>query len=214
MFVIDRMTKNPMTITTDTKIDEARNLMKTRGFRRLPVVDGGKLVGFISDRDIMAVAPSPATTLSKYEINSLLAKIEVGDIMQKSVVSVRSDATIEEAALLMYKNRIGGMPVVSSVGAVVGVITETDIFKAFVDVMGLTEGKTRLTLEVTDKIGVMKDIATIFSDSGLSIDSLVTCKENNGKYEIIIRSDIPDVSDIKAKLEKQGYDVIHTVKIG
>lgn len=214
MFVIDRMTKNPMTITTDTKIDEARNLMKTRGFRRLPVVDSGKLVGFISDRDIMAVAPSPATTLSKYEINSLLAKIEVGDIMQKSVVSVRSDATIEEAALLMYKNRIGGMPVVSSVGAVVGVITETDIFKAFVDVMGLTEGKTRLTLEVTDKIGVMKDIATIFSDSGLSIDSLVTCKENNGKYEIIIRSDIPDVSDIKAKLEKQGYDVIHTVKIG
>ena len=214
MFVIDRMTKNPMTITTDTKIDEARNLMKTRGFRRLPVVDGGKLVGFISDRDIMAVAPSPATTLSKYEINSLLAKIEVGDIMQKSVVSVHSDATIEEAALLMYKNRIGGMPVVSSVGAVVGVITETDIFKAFVDVMGLTEGKTRLTLEVTDKIGVMKDIATIFSDSGLSIDSLVTCKENNGKYEIIIRSDIPDVSDIKAKLEKQGYDVIHTVKIG
>ena len=214
MFVIDRMTKNPMTITTDTKIDEARNLMKTRGFRRLPVVDGGKLVGFISDRDIMAVTPSPATTLSKYEINSLLAKIEVGDIMQKSVVSVRSDATIEEAALLMYKNRIGGMPVVSSVGAVVGVITETDIFKAFVDVMGLTEGKTRLTLEVTDKIGVMKDIATIFSDSGLSIDSLVTCKENNGKYEIIIRSDIPDVSDIKAKLEKQGYDVIHTVKIG
>ena len=214
MFVINRMTKNPMTVSPDTKIDEAANLMKTRGFRRLPVVENGKLVGFISDRDIMRVAPSPATTLSKWEINSLLAKISVAEIMQKNVISVRSDATIEEAALLMYKNRIGGMPVVSSVGAVVGVITETDIFKALVDIMGLAEGRTRLTLEVTDRIGVVKDIATIFSDAGLSIDSLVTCKEANGKYEIIIRSDIADVDDIKAKLATKGYEVTHTVKIG
>ncbi len=214
MFVVNRMTKNPITITPETKIDEAANLMKTRGFRRLPVVENGKLVGFISDRDIMRVAPSPATTLSKWEINSLLAKISVADIMQKNVIAVKSDATIEEAALLMYKNRIGGMPVVSSVGAVVGVITETDIFKALVDIMGLAEGRTRLTLEVTDRIGVVKNIATIFSDAGISIDSLVTCKEANGKYEIIIRSDIADIDDIKAKLEKQGYNVIHTVKIG
>lgn len=214
MFVIDRMTKNPMTVTPSTKIDEASNLMKTRGFRRLPVVDNGKLVGFISDHDIMLVAPSPATTLSKYEINSLLAKIEVRDIMQKKVIAVNADATIEEAALLMYKNRIGGMPVISSVGAVVGIITETDIFKVFVDVMGLTEGKTRLTLEVDDNIGVVKNIATIFADAGISIDSLVTCKESNGKYEIIIRSDIDDVDTIKIELEKQGYNVIHSVKIG
>ncbi len=214
MFVVDRMTKNPMTATPDTKVDEAVNLMKTRDFRRLPIVEDGKLVGFISDRDLMRVAPSPATTLSKYEINSLLAKIKVKDIMQKNVISVNADATIEEAALLMYKNRIGGMPVISSVGAVVGVITETDIFKAFVDVMGLPEGRIRLTLEVSDNIGVVKNIATIFSDAGISIDSLVTCKESNGKYQIIIRSDIKDVDDIKIKLEKQGYNVIHKVKIG
>ncbi len=208
------MTKNPMTVNSDVKIDEAANLMKTRGFRRLPVVDDGKLVGFISDRDIMRVAPSPATTLSKYEINSLLAKIKVSDIMQKNVIAVQADAPIEEAALLMYKNRIGGMPVISSVGAVVGVITETDIFKALVDVMGLAEGKTRLTLEVTDRVGVVKNIATIFAEANISIDSLVTCKENNGKYEIIIRGDIPDVDDIKAQLTQKGYEVIHTVKIG
>ncbi len=214
MFVANRMTKNPMTVNSDVKIDEAANLMKTRGFRRLPVVDDGKLVGFISDRDIMRIAPSPATTLSKYEINSLLAKIKVSDIMQKNVIAVQADAPIEEAALLMYKNRIGGMPVISSVGAVVGVITETDIFKALVDVMGLAEGKTRLTLEVTDRVGVVKNIATIFAEANISIDSLVTCKENNGKYEIIIRGDIPDVDDIKAQLTQKGYEVIHTVKIG
>lgn len=214
MFVINRMTKNPMTVTADTKVDEVAHLMKKHNFRRLPVVDDGKLVGFLSDSDLMRVAPSPATTLSRYEINSLLAKICVRDIMKKDVVSVNVDATIEEAALIMYKNKIGGMPVVSNMGAVVGVITETDIFKTFVDVMGLADGKTRITLEVTDKIGVVKDIAEIFGQAGVSIDSLITCKKENGQYEIVIRGDITDIDDIKAKLEAKGYKVIHTVKIG
>jgi acetoin utilization protein AcuB len=214
MFVINRMTKNPMTVTADTKVDEVAHLMKKHNFRRLPVVDDGKLVGFLSDSDLMRVAPSPATTLSRYEINSLLAKICVRDIMKKDVISVNVDATIEEAALIMYKNKIGGMPVVSNMGAVVGVITETDIFKTFVDVMGLADGKTRITLEVTDKIGVVKDIAEIFGQAGVSIDSLITCKKEDNKYEIVIRGDITNIDDIKAKLEAKGYKVIHTVKIG
>ena len=214
MFVINRMTKNPMTVTADTKVDEVAHLMKKHNFRRLPVVDDGKLVGFLSDSDLMRVAPSPATTLSRYEINSLLAKICVRDIMKKDVVSVNVDATIEEAALIMYKNKIGGMPVVSNMGAVVGVITETDIFKTFVDVMGLADGKTRITLEVTDKIGVVKDIAEIFGQACVSIDSLITCKKEDNKYEIVIRGDITNIDDIKAKLEAKGYKVIHTVKIG
>lgn len=214
MFVINRMTKNPMTVTADTKVDEVAHLMKKHNFRRLPVVDDGKLVGFLSDSDLMRVAPSSATTLSRYEINSLLAKICVRDIMKKDVVSVNVDATIEEAALIMYKNKIGGMPVVSNMGAVVGVITETDIFKIFVDVMGLADGKTRITLEVTDKIGVVKDIAEIFGQAGVSIDSLITCKKEDNKYEIVIRGDITNIDDIKAKLEAKGYKVIHTVKIG
>lgn len=214
MFVINRMTKNPMTVTADTKVDEVAHLMKKHNFRRLPVVDDGKLVGFLSDSDLMRVAPSSATTLSRYEINSLLAKICVRDIMKKDVVSVNVDATIEEAALIMYKNKIGGMPVVSNMGAVVGVITETDIFKTFVDVMGLADGKTRITLEVTDKIGVVKDIAEIFGQAGVSIDSLITCKKEDNKYEIVIRGDITNIDDIKAKLEAKGYKVIHTVKFG
>ena len=214
MFVINRMTKNPMTVTADTKVDEVAHLMKKHNFRRLPVVDDGKLVGFLSDSELMRVAPSPATTLSRYEINSLLAKICVRDIMKKDVVSVNVDATIEEAALIMYKNKIGGMPVESNMGAVVGVITETDIFKTFVDVMGLADGKTRITLEVTDKIGVVKDIAEIFGQAGVSIDSLITCKKEDNKYEIVIRGDITNIDDIKAKLEAKGYKVIHTVKIG
>ena len=214
MFIINRMKKNPITVTPDTKVDEAALLMKKHKFRRLPVVEGEKLVGFLSDRDIMKVAPSPATTLSKYEINSLLAKMCVSDIMQKDVVSVSVDATIEEAALLMCTHKIGGMPVISSVGAVVGVITETDIFKTFVDVMGLADGKTRLTLEVQNKPGTVKEIAEIFTELGLNIDSLITCKKEDGKYEIVNRGDFVAAQSLTGRLEDKGFKVIHTVQIG
>lgn len=159
-------------------------------------------MGFLNDKDIMRVAPSPATTLSKYEITSLLAKMVIRDIMQKDVFC-QMKATIEEAALIMCNNKIGGLPVVSSVGAVVGVITETDIFKALVDVMGLADGKTRITIEVDDKVGVVKDIASVFTEAGLNIDGLVTCKQPNGKYEIVVRGDMP--STVKSgKARSQG----------
>lgn len=214
MFVANRMTKHPITVAPDATLDEAAGLMKKHHFRRLPVVEDGKLVGFFSDRDVMRVSPSPATTLSRYEIRSLLDKIKVREIMQKKVFTVSEEATIEEAALIMYNEKVGGLPVVSSVGAVVGIITETDIFKTFVDVMGLQDGKTRLTLEVDDKVGVVNEISGIFMENGLSIDSLVTCKQADGSYEIVIRGDIPSVEDIRAKIEAKGYRVIHDVKIG
>lgn len=214
MFVANRMAKNPVTVSPDTPVDEAALAMKKGHFRRLPVVEDGKLVGFLSDKDIMRVAPSPATTLSRYEARSLLAKLKIGDIMNKEVISVGEDATIEEAALIMYNHKIGGLPVVSSVGAVVGVITETDIFKTFVDVMGLQEGKTRLTLLVDNKVGVVYDIAGIFTECGLSIDSLVTCRQPYGKYEIVVRGDIPNVDEISAKIKAKGYEIIHTARIG
>ena len=130
MFVANRMTKNPITVTPSTKVDEAESLMKKHKFRRLPVVENGKLVGFLSDKDLLQVMPSAATTLAKYEITSLLSKIEVKEIMTKDVITVDEDATIEEAALIMCNKKISGLPVISSVGAVVGDITETDIFKA------------------------------------------------------------------------------------
>lgn len=214
MFVANRMTRNPVIVTPATTLDEAAGLMKKGKFRRLPVVEEGQLVGFFSDKDLMRVAPSPATTLSRYEERSLLDKLTVRDIMPKEVISVAEEATIEEAALIMCENKVGGIPVVSSVGAVVGVITETDIFKTFVDVMGLMDGKTRLTVETEDKVGVVHELSAVFADHGLSIDSLVTCRQPDGKYEIVIRGDVPDAPTIKAEIEAKGYHVIHVVRIG
>ncbi len=214
MFVATRMTKHPVTVEPSTTLLEASNLMKKNHFHRLPVVEQGKLVGYFSDRDLMRVSPSPATTLSRYEVRELLDKLTVKEIMKKDVITVKEDATIEEAALIMYNNKVGGLAVLSDVGMLVGIITATDILKTFVDLMDLQQGKTRLTIEVDDKVGVVHDIAGVFVENGLSIDSLITCREDSGKYEIVVRGDVPDEEDLRKKIEQKGYHVVHTVKIG
>ena len=216
MFVAERMTKHPVTMTSDATVGEVDRVMKKNKFHRMIIVDDGKLVGYLSDRDVMRVAPSPATSLSKFEIRELLDKLKARDIMQKKVVTVGEDATIEEAALIMYNNKVGGLPVISEVGKVVGIITATDILKTFVNVMGLPEGgKTRITLEVENKVGALAEISKIFADNGINLDSLITCKQEAKKYDIVVRFDnVEHFSKVKSQLENLGYKVIHKVEIG
>lgn len=214
MFVSDIMTKNPVTVSPDLMVDEAALIMSKNRFRRLPVVKDGSVVGFLSDRDIMQVAPSPATTLSKYEVNSLLAKMKVKEIMSKMVYTIQASAPIEEAALMMCNNKIGGMPVISSTGSIVGIITETDVFKAVVDIMGLTKANTRLTIQGDDKVGVVQNVSAVFANMGINITSLVSTQTGKkGKFELVVRADIDNVDEIKAKLAEKGYELIHFAKI-
>lgn len=217
MFVAERMTKHPVTMTSSATIGEVDRVMKKHKFHRMIIVDGGKLVGYLSDRDVMRVAPSPATSLSKFEIRALLDKLSVKDIMQTKVVTVPDSATIEEAALIMYQNKVGGLPVVSEVGTVVGIITATDILKTFIEVMGLPSGgKIRMTLEVPNKVGVMANITKIFADNGINLDSVITCRRDEKNYELVVRFEdrAEGFSEITAALEKEGYKIRHTVKIG
>ncbi len=214
MFVSKRMTPNPVTITSTMTVSEATNLMKSNKFRRLPVVDGGKLVGIVTDRDLREVSPSPATTLSVYELNYLLAKMVIKDIMKTDVITIGVDATIEEAALVMYNKKIGGLIVVDAIGAVVGIITETDIFKCFVDVMGLAEGRTRLTLEFADRVGILYDITAVFKELGINILSMATYNLENGRAEMVIRADVKDVKQLTERLAAIGFPVSHLVQIG
>jgi acetoin utilization protein AcuB len=217
MFVENKMTKNPVTVGLNTTLDEAAALMKRHNFRRLPVIDDGKVAGFFTDRDLLKVSPSPATTLSKYEINSLLSKLTVKEIMIKDVITISPKATIEEAALVMYQKKIGGLPVVSkTTGCIVGIITETDIFKAFVDIMVLNETTTRLTITGKDKVGVLRDISNIFCDMGIFISSLVSTKSRvpGGEFSLIVKAaEIDDISPIKERIEAAGYKLVHVVKI-
>ncbi len=216
MFVAERMTKHPVTVTIDATVGEVDRLMKKNKFHRMIVTENEKIVGYLSDRDIMRVSPSPATTLSKYEIRSLLDKLSVRDIMQKKVITVNEDATIEEAALIMYQNKVGGLPVVSEVGAVVGIITATDILKTFVNVMGLPRGnKMRMTIKTENRLGVMAEVTKIFADNGANIDSLITFSQDGNDYEFVVRlDDRPHGFDeIISQLDNHGYKVIHTVRI-
>ena len=214
MFVANCMTKNPITIAPDVGIDEAAKIMDKGHFRRLPVVEHGKLVGFFTNRDLLLASPSAATTLDRFEMRTLLSKIKVADVMQKNVITVTDTTTIEEAALVMAREKIGGMPVLSEVGKVVGIISSTDIFRAFVTVMGLDSGKTRLTIAVADRKGVLRDIATVLADLDINIDSMVTIPQPSGTYDIIIRADIADVETVKERLAAKGFTVSHVTQIG
>ncbi len=212
MFVAKRMTPNPITVETDTSVMDAADLMHAKKIRRLPVIDNGKLVGIVTDRDLREVGPSPATSLSVHELNYLLAKMKISDVMTKSVLTVSVDATIEEAALLMYKNKIGAVVAIDQAGKVVGIITETDIFKLFVDLMGLPSGMTRITLDVTDRVGVLSEITAIFRDENINIKSLTTFS-TDGKAELVIRADVADPTDLVEALKAKGYPVLHVARI-
>jgi len=215
MFVKTRMTANPVTIQSTATIADASEIMRANKFRRLPIVDDGRLVGIVTDRDLREVSASPATTLSIFELNYLLAKMKVKDIMKRNVITISAEATIEEAALSMYNNRIGGLVVVDDTGKVTGVLTETDIFKSFVDIMGLTEGRTRLTIEVQkDQIGVLHEITGVFKELGINIGSLASYTQPDGKLEIIIRAVVNDVPILTDRLAAKGYPVQHVAQIG
>ncbi len=136
MYVKHHMSSPALTITPDTPFQDALRLMHERKIRRLPVVDrNGKLVGIVSERDLLHAAPSPATSLSVWELNYLLWKLTVKDLMATKVLTVTPDALLQEAATIMLEKKIGGLPVVDQDQKVVGVITETDIFKALVDML-------------------------------------------------------------------------------
>ena len=159
MYVRSRMTRDPFTVSPETTIAEALELMRVKKINRVPVVKEGKLVGIITERRIMEVSPSSATSLSIFEINYLLAKTKVKEVMTKNVVTVSPDDLLETAALKMRDNQIGGLPVVEG-SKVVGIITESNIFDAFIEIMGFREQGSRISILVQeDRPGVLAELA-------------------------------------------------------
>jgi acetoin utilization protein AcuB len=135
MQVQEWMNRDVVTVTPDESFRTAMHLIRQKGIRHLPVVEGKRLVGIVTDRDLRQAAPSGATSLSIHELHYILEKLTVRDIMTKQVVSIRPDQTVEDAALLLLGHRIGGLPVVRE-GDLCGIITETDILQAFLQLRG------------------------------------------------------------------------------
>ena len=174
MLVGERMTRNPVTITEDTSIDDALHLMRERKVRRFPILDtAGHLVGIISDKDLLHAAPSPASTLSVYEMHYLLAKLTVKKVMSSPVITVSPDMPLEDAARIMADNKIGGLPVLDG-DKLVGIITETDIFKILLELMGGRTSGLRVTVSLPDRRGNLAKLTQALADRGANIISLVT----------------------------------------
>lgn len=151
MFVRDCMSSPVVTVTPDTPFQVALKTMHEHKFRRLPVVDKhGRLAGIVSERDLLHASPSPASSLSVWEMNYLLGKLTVQQVMTRSIIITSPETPIEHAASLMVANKIGGLPVVDETDQIVGVITETDIFKAFVEMIDGREG-IRLTVDLAEE---------------------------------------------------------------
>lgn len=210
MFVYDRMSAPAVTVRPDTSFPEALKLMRDHHFRRLPVVDKkGKLVGIISERDLLYAAPSSATSLSIWEVQYLLLNLHIKEIMTKDVLTTTPETPLEDAARLMVTHKIGGLPVVSRHGEVVGVITETDIFQTFVEMFAGGRAGVRLTLSVPEKKGVLLDLSKAIFDLG---GTIVSVGSFNGRQAdergLVIKVRDVDGGQLVSTLDALGEHVV------
>ena len=185
MLVKDVMTKKPITIEPKATILEATDLMKKNNIKKLPVLDkSGALVGIITENDLQKAAPSQATTLDMYELTYLLSKLTVEKTMTKDVKTVSSDETVEEAARIMADGDFGCLPVMKD-GILSGIITETDLFNAFISMFGATLPGVRAVIEVAEKPGELARIATAVAAKNGNIVSVVTTDGSDVSKRII-----------------------------
>lgn len=211
------MSKDVITVSKDSPMMKASIIMKERKVRCLPVVDKkGKLMGIITDDDIRDASPSKATSLDVYELNYLLATIKVESIMARDLVFVRPDETVEFAAILMLENKISALPVIDDKDALVGIITQTDVFKCLIHITGAYTGGVQIALSLEDRPGSIKEAADVIRSYGGRIVSILSTRETaeEGRRDVYIRAAAvpPDeVRELVAEMESK-FIVLYTVQ--
>ena len=211
MSVKDFMTKELVVVAPQTKIFDAVDLMKKYEIHRLPVVENNSLIGLITEGTIQAAMPSQATSLSVFEINYLLNKTTVNDVMIRDVQTIAPNDLLEDAIYLMRKKNIGVLPVVDMRENLVGIITNNDIFDAFLKITGYTDGGTRIQLRIEkDQRGVLAEVCQVLSSHGYNIATVVV---NRNETETIIEFQIStqEVKELKEFLEAEGYTVLEAM---
>jgi len=216
MLIENWMTKDVITGTPETSMMKASKIMKEKGISRLPVVDEkGVLVGIVSDRDIKDASPSKATTLDMHELYYLLSEIKLKDIMTKKVVTIRQNETVDRAAAVMLEHNVGGMPVVDEAGKVVGIVTDSDIFKVLVRITGVQEGGVQIGVRLPNQPGGLVPVLDYLKDHGARLMSLLTACEpaEVGKRDVYIRirdMDKGDMQKLKTAIH-ENFEVIYWV---
>jgi acetoin utilization protein AcuB len=207
MLVKDRMTTQLITVQPETTHKQASELMKEHDIHHLPVVDKqGHLVGMVVEEDLLAAQPSPATTLSIYEIHGLLSKLQVRQIMTHPVYTTTPDCPLEEAARLMIDQGIGSLPVVEN-DRIVGIITDTDIFEALVSLLGGGQSGARFTLQVADQPGGLAKVAQAVANAGGNVVG-VTVWYREGKAYITIKEHGANFEQLRPALDALDAEVV------
>jgi acetoin utilization protein AcuB len=206
MYVKERMAKDVLTIHADFKISEALSVMSNHDLHRLPVVKEQKLVGLITEGVIASHTPSKASSLSVHEMNYLLSKMTVKDIMITDVVTIGPDALLEEAANIMRKSDVGCLPVVINGDQLVGIITINDVMDAFVEMSGFFATGTRYEIKVhDDHIGVLAALTEIFAEHQANIYRLSVY--NDADPIVIVRTSLLNTEALEADLISKGFDI-------
>ncbi len=207
MLVRKKMKKDLITITKEERMTTAKKILKEKGIRHLPVVDGKKLVGLVSNMDIRKAEASPATSLEIRELHYLLDKLTVGEIMTRNVITISPDISVEEATTLLHDNKIGCLPVVED-GNLVGILTENDVMEILIEVMGMKEKGSRLEILVEDKPGALADVTRIVKEHNVNIISVVTdVADEPGKRLVVFKLKTFYFEPIKKALEGAGFPV-------
>lgn len=212
MLVKDFMSTKLITAEKDLKIFDAVELMKQHDIHRLPVVDNNRLIGLITEGTIQAAMPSKATSLSVYEVNYLLNKTSVADIMIKKVETIREACLLEDAIYQMRSNNINVLPVLDESNGLIGIITNNDIFDAFLDVTGYKEKGTRVSILIPhDEEGVLAKLTSIFSSEHYNIVQIVVYRHEK-QPTIVIQTTSDKSKEIQSVLKEHGYDVLSSIK--
>ncbi len=216
MLVSEWMSSDVITVDENTSMMKALHIMKENRIRRLPVMARGALVGIVSDRDLKEASPSKATTLDVHEIYYLLAEIKVKEIMTRNPVTIHPDETVERAAVIMLEHKVSGLPVVDQHNDLVGVITQSDVFRAFVNITGIYKGGVQFAFSLEDRPGSIKEVADAMREYGGRIVSILSSTDMapEGYRNVYIRiRDLPPEN--LQKLEealRQKYQVLYVAK--
>ena len=206
------MTSNPITVRPSTSIMEATKLMNEHQIRRLPVVDKDAVVGMLTHRNIMAASPSAATTLSVHELNYLISKMTVADVMRKNPVCVSPEDSVLDVVLMGQEKGIGAFPVVDQRGFLVGIATETEIYRAFMGLLGSKDKDEVITLEnieLTQRVGAMSRIASIIEGLNVPVLAMFSLphRRKPGFHRLYIRVHTTKTDKVIQELQANGYTI-------
>jgi acetoin utilization protein AcuB len=211
MRIRDMMTKNPVTVDSETLVMDAQKIMKENSVRRLPVVDKGKLLGIVTKHDILEASPSPATSLSVHELNYLLSKMKVKEIMKKNPVTLTPDTPFEEALKIGQEKKIGSFPVVEN-GKLVGIATESDIVRFLTRALGVREEGSRITIEgLGGKLSDLEKIISIVNQHNTIVLSMISLPKTEKKeWMIVLRLKTSSPDPIVKDFKKAGFNVTYS----